>query len=116
MLSVRCIQVPLDVKSFPSNVSFEIDDINHGLAETYENYFDVIHMRCVMAGIKDMKVTLHDLERCMRPGGLLVVMDGDYAVNESREGYMKVAKEEGDGDVSGVSATGSWFRRMIWGS
>jgi ubiquinone/menaquinone biosynthesis C-methylase UbiE len=111
-----CIQVPLDPESFPTNVSFELDDINHGLAEAYENHFDVIHMRCVMAGIKDMKVTLHDLERCMRPGGLLVVVDGDTPVNESREGYMKVAKEEGDDDVSGVNETGSWVRRIMWGS
>jgi hypothetical protein len=52
----------------------------------------------------------------MRPGALLVVVDGDYPVNESREGYMKIAKEKGDEDVSGVSATGSWLRRIMWGS
>jgi hypothetical protein len=116
VLGIDLAPVPLDPAGFPPNVAFEIDDINHGLAEAYENHFDVIHMRCVMAGIKDMNVTLHDLELCMRPGALLIVVDGDYPVNENREEYMKVAKEEGDDDVSGVSATGSWFRRIMWGS
>lgn len=72
-------------------------------------------MRCVMSGIKDMAATLKDLELCLKPGGLLVVIDGDYPYEESREGYAKLARLDGDGDVSGTSEKGSWLRRMMFG-
>lgn len=72
-------------------------------------------MRCVIAGISDIDNTLDDLVNCLKPGGVLLIIDGDNQFNQDRRSYIKLAKVEGDNDVDGVSETGSWARRMLWG-
>jgi trans-aconitate methyltransferase len=105
--------VPLDPDGFP-NLTFEIGDVNHSLSR-FHSRFDLIHMRCVVGGLTDIKKTMEDLEMCLRPGGILLVIDGDLPFSEDRQGYVKMAKLEGDEDVSGVSEAGSWFMRIMWG-
>jgi hypothetical protein len=111
---VDLLPVPLDPDTFPPNLTFEIDDINHGLGH-FNSQFDLIHMRSIIGGITDIKKTMKDLEMCLRPGGLLLVINGDMPFNEDRQTYIKMAKLDGDEDVSGVSEKGSWFRRIVWG-
>lgn len=65
--------------------------------------------------IKNLEATWRDLEDCLKPGGLFLVIEGDYSYVEDRTQYVKLAKVEGDEDVDGVSEDGSWFRRMVWG-
>jgi len=71
-----------------------------------------------VAGITDLEWTLRVLELCLKPrcGGILIVIDGDMLFEEIRQSYIKMAKLEGDDDVSGVSENGCWFRRMVWGT
>jgi SAM-dependent methyltransferase len=106
--------VPLDPDAFPPNLTFEIGDINDGLTH-FHSQFDFIHMRSVIGGITDIEETMEALEMCLRPGGLLLVIDGDLPFDENRRAYNKMAKLDGDEDVNSVSETGSWFMRMVWG-
>lgn len=65
----------------PSNCRFECDDVNHGLGH-YRNSFDVVHIRCAASGIKDGQALLHDAFDLLRPGGILLVVEGDSAHRE----------------------------------
>lgn len=92
----------------------EIDDINLGLSHFYDQY-DLVHMRLVRAGLTDNAKTITELERCLKPGGVLIVIEADSEFADADFKKIKMAKVEGDEDVSGVSETGSWFTRMHWG-
>ncbi|KAI0082841.1 S-adenosyl-L-methionine-dependent methyltransferase [Panus rudis PR-1116 ss-1] len=60
----------------PINCRFEIDDANLGFAH-YRESFDVIHARAVSAGIRDYPWFLNELAQCLRPGGVLLLGDGE---------------------------------------
>lgn len=49
-------------------------DINEGLSGSY----DLIQMRCISNGIKDINSTIKELQSSLKPGlGLLLLLDGD---------------------------------------
>jgi hypothetical protein len=98
--------------SCPSNVSFYVHDINDGISID----FDLIQTRCVVAGVKDMAKTCQDYEVHLRPGGVLLAIEGDIIPwDEARETAVKMAKLDGDNDINSVSTDGSWLRRMLYG-
>ncbi|KZT26554.1 S-adenosyl-L-methionine-dependent methyltransferase [Neolentinus lepideus HHB14362 ss-1] len=69
----------------PQNVRFEIDDANLGFAH-YRRSFDVIHARAISGGIHDFKGLLHEFADALRPGGVLLLADGEMQLyDESRE-------------------------------
>lgn len=104
--------VPVN-SSCPTNVSFYVHDINNGV---FGGKFDLIHTRCVVGGVKDMAKTCQDYEMQLRPGGVLLAIEGDIIPwDEARQTAVKMAKLDGDDDVSSVSADGSWLRRMLYG-
>lgn len=74
----------------PPNCHFECDDVNQGL-DHYKNHFDVIHLRCVSAGIKDGQAFFYEVYDLLRPGGLLLVVDGN---GMHREGCTKENQAE----------------------
>ncbi|KAG8825270.1 hypothetical protein FRC17_008769, partial [Serendipita sp. 399] len=113
VLGIDLAPTPLDTSFFPPNLSFEIDDINLGLVHLRDS-FDLIHMRCVMGGIKDMRKTLEEIQACLKPGGMLVVIDGDYRLYKDTTTIYPLAKLPGDANVSGVSEDGSWMSRVMW--
>ena len=107
----------MDQTSFPPNLSLEIDDITLGL-DHFEAQFDLVHMRCVSGGIRDIDKTLVDLQKCLNPGGLLIVVDGDASVlSEDRKTIIPFIRLPGDGgpEMTAVSTQGSWIRRILWG-
>ncbi len=55
----------------PSNCRFEVDDANLGFSH-YKSTFDVVHVRCVSAGIKDWHTLLLEMEMTLKPGGVLL--------------------------------------------
>lgn len=67
---------PLDMGTFPPNLQMEISDINDGLMHCYNDY-DLIQMRCVLSGITDIDRTMRDLQLCLKPGGVLLILGGD---------------------------------------
>ena len=92
----------------PPNCRFEIDDVNLGLTH-FKGQFDVIHARLIGSGLKDFRKTMQDVEKCLKPGGIVLWVDGDYDVYAADQHvYMPFATAE-DG-------SGSWFQRIVYGS
>lgn len=80
--------------------------VNLGL-EHFQNQFDLIHCRLIASGIKDFCKTMLDVERCLRPGGMVVWMDVDFDMY-SNDGfqYRRFATD---------TEPGSWFQRIVFG-
>lgn len=117
VLGVDVAPTPMDRTSFPPNLSLEIDDITLGL-DHFAEQIDLVHMRCVAGGLRDIDQTMSDLQKCLKPGGLLLIVDGDVSVlGEDRKTVLPFIRLPGDGgpEVTGTSEQGSWFRRLAWG-
>ncbi|CAG8654539.1 12760_t:CDS:2, partial [Acaulospora colombiana] len=112
VLGVDVAPPPMDTGVLPPNLQFEIDDINLGLSHFYDQY-DVVHVRCVSGGIKDMDRTIVEYQKCLKPGGVLLIIEGDYNIHETKEKPARLKRLPGDPDVSGVCDNGSWLRRMV---
>lgn len=67
----------MDLESVPPNCHFEVDNIELGLSH-FQNQFDVVHARLIAAGLKDFKKCKRDIEMCVKPGGMMIWLDGDY--------------------------------------
>ena len=72
-------------------------------------------LRCVRAGITDFDKTMHELQLCLRPGGLLLIIDGDIELRDERQQKVKMKRLDGDGNADSTSEKGSWFQRILWG-
>lgn len=68
-----------------------------------------------MVGITDAEKTMRELQLCLKPGGLLILVNGDKNIYNEQKSKVKMAKIEGDEDVDSVSQEGSWFQRKLWG-
>lgn len=63
-------------RDVPPNCRFECGDANDGLSR-YKNSFDVIHFRSVTTGILDCQEFFYELYDLLRPGGVLLVIEGN---------------------------------------
>ncbi|KAH8106814.1 S-adenosyl-L-methionine-dependent methyltransferase [Cristinia sonorae] len=81
------VQVPL-----PTNCRFEIDDANLGFAH-YRNSFDVVQARAVSSGIRDYPWFLNELAEVLRPGGVLLLGDGDMQIFDETRQPIAYAEE-----------------------
>ncbi|PVF94114.1 S-adenosyl-L-methionine-dependent methyltransferase [Serendipita vermifera] len=97
----------------PENVWFQVYDLNEGMVQFYGQY-DMIQMRCVMGGITDIERTVKELLLSLKPGGLLILIDGDRLMKTDRTKVMAVAKIEGDEVESNSSYNGSWLARISY--
>lgn len=50
--------------------------MNQGLSH-YRHAFDVVHVRCVCTGIENYQHFLQQVYEVLRPGGILLTMEGD---------------------------------------
>jgi hypothetical protein len=114
ILGIDLIPPPIDWANSPSNLQFTINDVNFGMSRFY-NQYDFVHVRCIGGGITDMDRTIVELQKCLKPGGILLIIDGDPIVYEGKEKPARIKKLPGDPDLSAVSENGSWLRRMIAG-
>jgi SAM-dependent methyltransferase len=114
VLGVDIYPPSVDPKTSPSNLQFDICDVNVEMSRFYDQ-FDVIHSRGVGGGIRNIDRTIIEFQKCLKPGGILFIIDGDRVLYENRDQPVKMKKLPGDPDVSGVSEDGSWTRRMIAG-
>ncbi|PVG04486.1 S-adenosyl-L-methionine-dependent methyltransferase [Serendipita vermifera] len=98
--------VPVDPAELPSNCHFEIDDVNLGLSH-FHNQFDVVHARLITAGIANFRQTMHDVEACLKPGGIVIWLDVDYDIySKDRVTYEPYGTDE--------NPSGSWFQRSAF--
>ena len=77
VLGIDLAPVPLLPESLPPNCHFELDDVSLGLSHL-QDQFDMVFARLVGMGLKDFRKTLSDAEGCLRPGGIVIWIDGDF--------------------------------------
>ncbi|KAG8797031.1 hypothetical protein FRC17_007876, partial [Serendipita sp. 399] len=98
--------VPIESENVPSNCRFELDDINNGLAH-FHNTFDVVHARLIAGGLRDFRKSKEEIQKCLKPGGIVLWMDGDYdALSLDRVHYFPPASD--------AHPEGSWFGRLTF--
>jgi len=71
--------VPMQSVDMPQNCRSEVDDINLGLQHFYGD-FDVVHARLISSGIKDYASLIDHISQCLRPGGLMELLEFDFRV------------------------------------
>jgi SAM-dependent methyltransferase len=99
---------PLEQEAVPRNLQFEVDDVNLGLKHFY-NQFDFVHVRCIVLGIDNYRSMMEEAERCLKPGGLVMFMDGDIKIL-SQDQLHPVHFP-----VAGATGQVSWFRKIVQG-
>ncbi|KIO32929.1 hypothetical protein M407DRAFT_90682 [Tulasnella calospora MUT 4182] len=100
--------VPVKASSVPpSNCHFEVGNADTDLAKMYApESFNLIHVRSVVQGVKDLHSLFQNVWRMLRPGGVFLAMDGRLTTwDEERQEILY--KEEGQPGFS-------WFRKMIY--
>ena len=106
-LPVDLAPTPVDMDTIPPNVVFEVDDANLGLSH-YEGKFDLIHARLVSAGLSNFLKTKEDLEKCLKPGGLIIWVEVDYhMIARNMVDYIPLPSE--------TNPAGSWTARLLFG-
>ncbi|KAI8989708.1 S-adenosyl-L-methionine-dependent methyltransferase [Trametes punicea] len=89
----------------PPNCRFEIDDANLGFSH-YRESFDLIHARSVSSGIRDYPRFLEGLAEALRPGGVVIVGDGDMQLFDEWQQPLAYVEEGTPGF--------SWTHRMFF--
>jgi SAM-dependent methyltransferase len=108
VLGVDLAPVPTEPGSLPNNCRFEVDDINLGM-DHFVGQFDLIHVRLVGSGIKDFHKSMSDVEKCLKPGGLVLWLDADYDL------YSTNAFTFSRPAASELIPSGSWLQRTVYG-
>ncbi|KAF8315417.1 S-adenosyl-L-methionine-dependent methyltransferase [Clavulina sp. PMI_390] len=78
----------------PPNFRLEFDDANLGF-EHYHGCFDVVHSRFVGNGILNYDSYVAELGRCLRPGGVLILIEGDPTIFTKDKAPQSPAPPEG---------------------
>ncbi|KAF8339182.1 S-adenosyl-L-methionine-dependent methyltransferase [Cantharellus anzutake] len=93
----------------PPNLRLEFDDANLGFPH-YHGCFDVIHCRSIVTvGIHDRDQFFQEMERCLRPGGIIIVIDGEMpTLNHNRQ---RIPPAPMDGNYP---QTRGWMARIMF--
>ncbi|KAF8606425.1 S-adenosyl-L-methionine-dependent methyltransferase [Ceratobasidium sp. AG-I] len=97
---------PNTTRAPPPNCRFEFDDFNLGLSH-YHGMFDVVHARSCCNGVTSFQELINDMAMCLRPGGYLLMVEGDMLLASHRRELQETAN--GDGNPSK-----SWFARILF--
>ncbi|TBU35695.1 S-adenosyl-L-methionine-dependent methyltransferase [Dichomitus squalens] len=89
----------------PPNCRFEIDDANLGFSH-YRESFDVIHARSISSGIRDYPQLLEEFAQALRPGGVVIVGDGDLQLYDQYQQPLAYAEQGTPGF--------SWITRIFF--
>ncbi|KIM23716.1 hypothetical protein M408DRAFT_251572 [Serendipita vermifera MAFF 305830] len=106
ILGIDLAPVPMAAAHLPPNCRFEMDDICLGLSHL-QDQFDVVFARAIAFGLKDVRKTLADMQKCVKPGGMLIWVDGDY---DLFSGWPMVYRPF----VSSSNPTGSYVARVCY--
>ncbi|KAI0748536.1 S-adenosyl-L-methionine-dependent methyltransferase [Daedaleopsis nitida] len=91
---------PRILGDLPPNCRFEIDDANLGFSH-YKESFDVIHARSIASGIRDYPALLAEFAEALRPGGVVLIGDGDMQIFDEWQEPVAFT-EEGEPEFSWV--------------
>lgn len=107
VVGIDLVQVPVDPDELPANCRFEIDDIRLGLTH-FQGQFDLVHARVIGSWMENRDKAMKDIHRCLKPGGMMIWMDGDYDFyTPDIHVYQPIA--------SPSNPNGSWFARIFYG-
>ncbi|CCA71910.1 hypothetical protein PIIN_05845 [Serendipita indica DSM 11827] len=106
VVGIDLAPVPLESEAIPPNCRFELDDVNNSLTH-YHDLFSVVHARFIGAGLRDHKKCKEEIERCLKPGGIVLWMDGDYDMCTKERDVYSVPASDAHPD-------GSWFTRILF--
>ncbi|CAG7852682.1 SubName: Full=Uncharacterized protein {ECO:0000313/EMBL:KIM28354.1} [Serendipita indica DSM 11827] len=81
-----------------ANCTFELDNVDLGLSHFFDQ-FDVVHARCIALGISDYRRMIEEAVLCLKPGGMLVLVELDWQVYE--EDKKTPASEFSEASLSG---------------
>jgi trans-aconitate methyltransferase len=118
VLGVDAAPSLLDTGTFPPNLTFEVDDVNLHLNHFHgDKGFDLIHMRMAQSGIKNLDTMFIDLQHCLKPGGLLIIIDMPPYLWDQTRNVIPMARlpTDDDTDTDALSETGSWLARFLFG-
>jgi len=84
-----------------------LSKINLGLSH-FHSKFDIVHSRAVVNGILDFPRYVNDIVACLKPGGVVIMVEGDWRpYKEDRTTLYPLADLGTDG--------GSWWGRVCHG-
>jgi hypothetical protein len=98
---------PLWKDEVPVNCKFEAHSVDDDLHELVGK-FDLIHMRFAAGGFKNIVWTLHNLQKCLRPGGIFILIDATGNIL-AEDGVSELREK------SSRHPEGSRLRRMLFG-
>lgn len=106
VIALDIAPTPIPVEGVPPNIQFELDDVNFGL-DQFHGQMDIVHMRCLGAGLPKYADGITYAARCLRPGGLLLVVDIDleFCAEDIVSGQKLWTPEQPDG---------SWLQRYFY--
>ncbi|TFK49097.1 S-adenosyl-L-methionine-dependent methyltransferase [Heliocybe sulcata] len=90
----------------PPNCRFIIGDLTGGLPD-FQAAFDIVHARSVVGHLLDPTEGLRIIAGCVKPGGLLVLADGDLRVYNSQKHLLHAAVDGEDN----AATDRCWFAR-----
>lgn len=93
---------PRFVGPLPENCRFEIDDANLGFSHYRETY-DVVHARAVSMGVRDFPAFLRELATTLRPGGMLILGDGEMQLYDEQRHPLQYSERDS-----------SWTQRIFF--
>lgn len=88
-----------------ANCTFELDNVDLGLSHFFDQ-FDVVHARCIALGISDYRRMIEEAVLCLKPGGMLVLVELDWQVYEED-------KKTPASEFSEASLNGSALQRIF---
>lgn len=105
VIGIDLIDGPTTTLSIPPNCNFLKGDVNQGLSAHHGQY-SFVHARLIGSGLKNFRNSLEDMQKCLKPGGVLLVTDADFDFyGPETETFSPPASEE--------NPNGSWMTRII---
>lgn len=107
VIGIDLAPVPIDPNTLPSNCQFKIEDVQQGLPH-FQNQFDLVHARYMVAGLKDFRKSMADAYNCLKPGGILICMEPDVDWFTPHIHQCRPV-------ASDTNPTGTWLGRLMFG-